>query len=158
MHRRLFCSVLFWSYAAVVLGGCGGGNDKWKKDRPKVASAEGSVKYKGAPIEGAIVIFVPQDGKSAAASAMTDAAGNFKMSAFSSELGAVPGKYKVTVSKTIQAQAPAGTAAGHDDPNFGVVIPPQHLIPEKYSQAETSGLIADVPEAGKTDFLFDLKD
>jgi Carboxypeptidase regulatory-like domain len=141
--------------AAVNIVGCGGGDDKEKLKRPKVAPAQGVVTYKGAPVEGATVVFSPTAG-STAASAVTDSSGRFSMSAFQSDSGAVPGKYKVSITKKEQPPQSAQPAGGHDEPTPETAV--KSLIPEKYANAEASQLTADIPEGGKTDLTFELTD
>jgi len=141
--------------ALASVAGCGGGaDDAAKRNRPKVVPAQGIVTYKGSPVTGATVVFSPTAGTNAA-SALTDSSGRFSMSAFPPDPGAVPGQYKVSITKTEQAAAqPAG---GHDEPPAEGAAP-KSLIPEKYGSAETSGLVADIPEGGKTDLKFELTD
>ena len=59
----------------------------------------GKVTYKGAPVEGAIITFVPE-GKGRTATATTDAGGVFSLTTVDAS-GAMPGKYKVTVDKVV---------------------------------------------------------
>lgn len=137
---------------ALVVG-CSG-SDKWSKERPKTVPASGTVTYKGAPVEGATVVFVPDGGKHAAA-ALTDSSGQFDASAFSPQSGAVPGKYRVTVTKL--QPGPRISPDEHDIPP-GKQVGPIHLLPRKYSETNTTDLRVEIPDGGKTDITFDLKD
>jgi len=138
---------------ALMVLGCGG-SDKFAKDRPKTYRSSGSVKYKGAAVEGATVVFAPIDSASgAAASAMTNSDGNFSLETFPPLKGAIPGSYKVSITKKEEPPpAPTGPDA-HDQPP---PPPPKFLIPEKYSDFEKSGLKADIPEGGREDLHFEI--
>jgi hypothetical protein len=94
----------------------------------------GVITYKGAPVVGAGVIFVPTQG-GLPGMAVTDTDGQFELKTANEE-GAQVGPYQVTISK-IQT----------------ITIPQQHgfpmyqtksLIPSKYRKTTTSGLTRDV--------------
>lgn len=133
--------------------GCGG-SDAAKSARPKVVPATGLVKYKGQPVADATVVFVPDSPAGVAANATTDGDGKFVLKAFDPDEGAVPGKYKVTVSK-VEIPLPAPRAS-HDEVIKPVV--PKYLVPQKYEDPEKSGLTAEVVDGQKNEFEFDLKD
>ncbi len=134
--------------------GCGdSSDDQWTKDRPAVADAEGVVLYNNEPVEGATVVFAPAGGKHAA-SGLTDSSGRFSVSAFPNSEGAVPGSYKVTVTK-LETPVAAGGGDGHGE---SVTAPPKNLLPSKYAETSQTPLTAEVPESGKTDFEFQLAD
>lgn len=149
------CSLRFQLVLSlVVIGtlGCGG-QDKFAKSRPKTYKASGSVKYKDSPVEGATVVFAPTATDGTAASAITKSDGSFSLEAFPPLKGAVPGSYKVSITKKEPAPpAPTGPDA-HDQPP---PPPPKYLIPEKYSDFEKSDLRADIPEGGRDDLHFEL--
>jgi hypothetical protein len=136
----------------LVAAGCGGGADKWSKKRPAVHQVSGTVLLDGAPIAGANVNFVPSGGTTAAY-ALTDEKGNFRLSTFAQADGAPSGKYRVTVQKTVQETAP--DPMGGDNPP--VVVKETSLVPEKYSDPETSGLLAEVGDKGSKGLVFELK-
>lgn len=147
----VFCWIL------ILIVGCGGAPDKLASKRPKTFPSSGSVKFNGQPVAGATVVFAPDPGgtpTSVAASALTDSSGNFALQAYPPLLGAVPGKYKVAISKMEPAPPAATGPNAHDAPP---PPPSKALIPEKFANADTSGLIADIPEGGKNDLHFDLK-
>lgn len=143
--------------ALTLTAGCGGAPDKFASKRPKTYPSSGSVKFNGLPVAGATVVFAPDPGgtsASVAALALTDASGNFSLQAYPPLQGAVPGKYKVTITKT-ETPPPAPTG-----PNAHEAPPPpapKALIPEKFADTSTSGLMADIPEGGRDDLHFDLK-
>jgi hypothetical protein len=108
--------------------------------------------YKGQPVEGATVIFAPQD-HSHPAAAKTGPDGRFALRTFKTGDGAVPGNFKVTVTK-IEMTSQAMAAATDDEE---VPEPDEKwLLPQNYGNFATSGLTATVSESGDNDFTFDL--
>jgi len=135
-----------------LLAGCGGSGDKYTKNRAKTVPASGFVKFNGQPVEGATVVFAPTAEKGIAASALTDAEGKFSLMAYPPLRGAVPGSYKVAITKMDPPPPPRGPEA-HDQPP--PPAPKSHL-PEKFADPDKSGLRADVPEGGRDDLNFEL--
>lgn len=145
-----------------ALPGCGGGFKG-----PKTVAASGTVTYKNAPVAEANVAFLG-DGQTQPALAITDANGTFVLTTTKAGDGAVPGTHKVTVTKKMAAPAPKST-----DPKAGSMEsavkeyhdskskePPKSLsmIPEKYSQVQTSNLSFTVEEGKPNNFKIDLVD
>lgn len=122
--------------ALLILSGCGQAK---VSGRPELAKVSGTVTFKQEPVEGATVIFVPQ-GHSNAAVSMTDAKGNFTLQSFDPGDGAALGTYQVIVKKV--------EIDGEKE---------RHLLPEKYSLSDKSGLMAEVKAEGKNVFSFELK-
>ncbi len=137
--------------------GCSGGDDKFKQARPKTVIASGMVTYKGQPVDGATVVLAPVASDGVAASAISNAKGAFELMAFPPDSGAVPGSYKVTVTKIQIAPETAYSEDSHDALPTPAVKP-SSVIPQKYSTANTSDLTADIPESGIETLSFDLKD
>jgi hypothetical protein len=151
---------------SVVLSGCGGSNF------PKTYKVNGTVVQGGKPVDGALVTFLSTEGgKSAIGS--TNAKGEFKLSTFGPSDGALPGSYKVTITKTSgppPAASPAlqpGVIASGDiaadyappSSNVGAASSggtPKNALPAKYASDSTSGLIATVMENDNNKFDFDL--
>jgi hypothetical protein len=116
----------------------------------------GTVKYKGNPVAGAKIVFT--DGKDTSGgspngpTATTDEDGQYAL------IGVPPGSYKVVVYKLV--------------PKKGAILPPEgegmdleqmeasglgkHELPQKYSRAATTTLVAQVGE-GAQEENFDLK-
>lgn len=157
-------------WLVVVLGLClciGCGRKTGVEGLVKVS---GTVNFQGNPVEGATVMFAP-DGGGRAASGRTDATGKFQLTTLNPNDGALPGKYKVSVSKVenigpesqITAEQMAqmvsgGMAApmGPKEPSAAKAGDRRYHVPQKYGNVETSELSADVTEAGPNDFTFDL--
>jgi hypothetical protein len=117
---------------------------------PATVAVTGTVTNGGAPLEGANVIFHPvvESGQTLASQAVTDARGRFELSthvgAGKFKPGIVPGKYSVAITK-LDAASIATTLA-----------PPKNVLPKKYADPKTSGLVAEVVEGRENDFEFPL--
>jgi hypothetical protein len=138
--------------ALLLAAGCTGGADN--PDRPAVAPASGVVSYKGTPLEGATVVFIPEGGSYGAAG-ITDDDGRFVVAAFPPDPGAVPGNYTVIVTKTEEEVEPEGT---YEDVMYKEYPPAKSLVPARYTDPKTSGLTANVPVDGTSDLQFELSD
>ncbi len=130
---------------ASLICGCGGG----QKDRLQLASAEGVLKYKGAPLANASVTFYPAKGT--AGFAMTDAKGAFQIKT-NGQLGVTVGKQKVTIALA-QQSAETPPADGNE-----MALVKQTIIPSKYSDQNTTDLNIDIPAAGNKQLVLDLTD
>lgn len=129
-------------------------------------TATGTVTHNGTPVEGAQVAFLP-DGSGRAAAGTTDRSGRFTLNTAGAADGALPGSYKVIVTKTA-AVAPVATdasmsqeerdAAARAAMERGETKAPQDLLPTKYKSPATSGLTATITKGEKNDFTFELKD
>ncbi|MEZ6056784.1 MAG: hypothetical protein R3C01_08765 [Planctomycetaceae bacterium] len=154
------------SFAALMVGligvaslvGCGGGDSGPPEGRPATVKVTGTVNFKGAPVEGASVIFKAKD---KGATGITKADGTFELTTYSAGDGAVPGSYQVGITKT----EIVGEDLSYSDvnsPNYGKEIPESargkkvHHIPEKYNDPAKSGLTADIKEGEATIPPFEL--
>jgi hypothetical protein len=117
--------------------------------------ASGKVTYKGAPVEGAIITFVPE-GNGRTATATTTAGGVFSLTTVDSP-GAMPGKYKVTVDKVQYAAAgsPSMEEAARGNPAESQA---KRVLPAKYANPASTPLAMDVPPDGKQDIDLTLVD
>ena len=119
---------------APPLIGCG-------PSRPQTMYVDGVVTLDGEPIEGAAVLFSPEEGRPA--SGITDAQGKFELQTFEPRDGAVLGKHKVTVTlkKVTGVGADPDGLSGEVGPG-GMQV--EWIVPERYSSPATSGLTVDV--------------
>lgn len=147
--------------------GCGG-----PEGVPGVVRVSGTVTLDGTPVEGATVSFRPE-GDTRAASGLTDASGVFHLTTLNSGDGALPGSYKVSISKMedtdpahqVTGEEFAAMVAGGKPPPMGPTKPGRQTknvgmkyhVPQKYLDPEKSGLTAEVKAGGDNDFTFDLK-
>jgi len=139
----------------------------------------GKVTKGGQPLEGAAVTFVPPvaaEGK--AASGTTDASGAYKLTTFVNGDGALPGSYKVRITKFAGAAASSasvGSEAKPEDVDAAYkamekkgqnVVSPQTLAPAstaneiapRFANEETSGLTAEVKAGASNAFDFEVTD
>jgi hypothetical protein len=152
MPRYCLCVLIL--VLTACLPGCGPKLPPGARPTKKVAV---TVLYKGAPVEGAAVTFVNQDGDPAPANGLTDAQGKAKLKTYVDGDGAVLGPHKVIINKSV---AEGGQNLDVDDPKYDPNAPPptvKYLVPEKYSRLG-NGLTATVTDSGPNDFTFDLKD
>jgi hypothetical protein len=101
MRRR--CAAWLLAAAFCSFAGCGG------SDRPATAPVRGQVTYRGKPVARAVVTFICP-GAPRPASGTTDEAGNYQLTTFEPNDGAVVGTHVVTVKKRVsqpEASLPA---------------------------------------------------
>jgi hypothetical protein len=160
----LFCFVL----SSIVLIGCSGSGGF-----PKTYPVTGSVKVNGKAIDGAVVTFQIDGGKENAIG-LTDSTGKYTLTMFRPGDGAIPGQYRVAISKPTAAEVakpntlPPGQIAPAELPED--YAPPTETaggakaaagakseIPAKYSNDQISGLRAVVSDSAPNVFDYDLK-
>jgi hypothetical protein len=123
-----------------------------------------TVKYKGAPVEGASIMFVTPGGEANPGVGLTDASGTAKLRTYVEGDGAIIGSHKVVISKsetTGGAPSVDQDSAAYVSPDENAPPPPpvvvKHHVPQKYSTPGTTDLTAEV-KSGKNEFTFDLQD
>lgn len=149
--------------AAIV--GCGGGAAS-----VKTVPVKGKVTLDGKPVEGATVQFAPEDSTGRAASGVTKSDGTFELTTVGGGPGAVPGKYKVAITKRATAgpaEAPKSQeeamkaiqekmAKGGSAAFIKGAPKVQDELPPRYGNAATSGFTAEVKATGGNDFTFEM--
>jgi hypothetical protein len=149
--RRALAGLLLF----VLFLGC---SDGGPANRRPTKPVKVTVTYKGAPLEGATVTFVNQEGDAVPAVGRTDAQGVAKLKTYVEGDGAVLGAHKVLIDKS---ESVGGQNADYDSPQYNPNAPPptiKYLIPQKYSNFANSGLTAEVKDVEANEFKFDLKD
>ena len=148
---------LFMILGLFAVSGCGG---------PKVkglVAVRGTVTYNGEALEGATVGFTPKEFKTGdrLGAGKTDAQGRFELRTIG-ELGVLPGEYAVVVIKN---EARPGKQAPKVDPKTGRPIQGRptpmevkSLIPKRYNDPKTSGLVATVEKKGLVDWRLEIVD
>jgi hypothetical protein len=140
-----------------VLTGCS------SSSRPPTYPVTGTVTFQGKPVAGAFVTFVPTGEKGTAASAITDAEGRYALTTWDAGDGAQPGEYRVKVSKQEQAAVDPSKLVQNLTTeeeqkiyveNKNPPPPAKRVIPIKYENEQTSGLIHTVEAKATT---FDIK-
>jgi hypothetical protein len=124
----------------LILFGCTGKDPAG----PKLVPVSGAVSLNGKPVAGATVTFVPAgDTKGFGSKGKTDVDGKYSLTGNRGGAGAVPGNYKVTISKRVM---PDGSEPDEDVPVME--SPARETLPSKYSMGGQTTLTAIVPESG----------
>ncbi len=144
-----------FSGVALILAvmGCGG------PSLPNAVSVSGTVSYQNKPVAGAQVVLNSTDAKGKPASGVTDAQGNFSVQTYvdgAQANGAMPGSYKVTVTKTEQSTLSSEEMMKAS--SGGKPVGPKHLLPEKYSSPATTTLTAEVKQGSSAPLKLELTD
>ena len=129
-----------------LAAGCG-------RSLPATGSVSGRVTLDGKPLADAGVMFTPSSG-GRPASGTTDEKGEYRLTTFAPADGALVGPHAVTVVKqdfSNRPTTPSGLPGGEGLRSGGG----RWIVPEHYSQPETSKLSAEVA-AGENRFDFDL--
>ena len=138
-RSTIIVPVLFLGLGLTTVGGCGNKNG--------LVKVEGIVKLNGEPLEGATVIFVPEDEKTGhPAQGLTDKDGHFVLRTASAD-GAYRGDYKVVVSKTDSYISGGGDIRQQYQEyrqKTGKKAPKQR-VPTVYTNAGTTPLHRKVP-------------
>ena len=119
-----------------------------KEGIPDLVACKGTVTWKGKPVEGALVGFLPKDANGRGAFGMTDAQGKFNTTTLHTDDGIMPGEYFITVIKRTVTR-------GSISPT-GEQITKTYFIPQIYAEKNTSGLSATISSKGTKDLLFEL--
>lgn len=129
------------------LVGCGGGSELPEYSE-KLVSVSGQVKANGKPLSHATVTFIPQSGDGQMASGKTDDQGNYELfthmpnATVDESRGAVPGEYKVTVSRISMpdgSPVPEGTSEAD-----AMGMDAKETVPRTFSDPEKTRLTATV--------------
>ncbi|MHC5542190.1 hypothetical protein ACYOEI_28545 [Singulisphaera rosea] len=136
-------AAVVFSWSLITCLGCG--DDSGLPPRIPVS---GNITYKGTPVENGMINFAPVDPEGRAASGQIEN-GRYALTTIKNGDGALPGKYKVTVtSKSIDTTELKAIAKGgqfHHDKAFAKSVKnAKNLVPSKYSLADTSGLEFEV--------------
>ncbi len=123
--------------ALLLIVGCGRGT-------PLTMPVKGIVTFQGSPLAEADVAFTPEGGRPA--TGKTDAAGQFRLTTFRTNDGAMIGQHIVTVCKHVKR-----------DPNAtGAYFDYVQVTPEKFGRPNESPLRAEVTASGPNEFTFDM--
>jgi hypothetical protein len=117
---------------------------------PQMAPAKGKVLYKGQPLKFGGVLFQPLKGEVAHGEIQPD--GTFVLYTHVEGDGAIVGPHLVSVT-CYEGQSPNAIGSADSERQLGKL-----LIPEKYTNCESSGLKAEVkPQAQDNEFTLELK-
>lgn len=143
----IVCGILVCFFQA----GCGG------KTGPRFYKITGTISYKGKPVSGASISFIPQDKSARPARGTTDEKGQYRLTTLDPGDGVVAGKHSVAIAlrAPYDGPKPAHVGGAYDEELQDLGKP---LIPEKYFSPLTSQLMAEVTDGGKLVVDFELKD
>ena len=157
MNRPAKLALFVLTIVGIVLTGCS------SSSRPRTYPVTGTVTSQGKPLAGAAITFVPTGDDAEAASAITDANGKYALTTWKAGDGARPGEYRVKVSKQAQTTVDPSKMVKNltieEEQKIYVESknpppPAKSLIPAKYQDDQTSGLIHKVEQKPTT---FDIK-
>ena len=141
----------------IVLTGCS------NSSQSPTYRVTGTVTSQGKPVAGAAITFVPTGNEGEAASAITDSDGKYALTTWRAGDGARPGEYRVKVSKqeqkTVDPSKMVKNLSIEEEQKIYVESkkprpPAKSLIPSKFENEQTSGLIHKVEKKPTT---FDIK-
>src|SRR5688500_13529121 len=138
----------------IALVGCNSGS------RRPIKPVTVTLKYKGAPVEGATITFISDEPDAPAAFGKTDAQGVAKPRTPELGNGVILGTHKVLVNKEqiVNEKKAADQESAEYAPGITAVPQVKHLVPVKYNAPGTTPLTAEVTQSGPAEFSFDLTD
>ena len=154
MRQRGSQVVTIFALTAVLVAGCYSG-----PARPRTYPVSGTVTWKGKPVEAARAVFVPAGKDGEAASGVTDALGQYRLTTYVAGDGAQPGEYRVKVSKYDMKKATLDEKQKYMTFEEEQAIyseselptpPAKNLMPKKYDNPETSGIVHTVAKEPTT--------
>ncbi|MGQ9564908.1 MAG: hypothetical protein ACUVQG_14335 [Thermogutta sp.] len=141
---RWNCLILGICVPVSLLNGCQSSDTR---NLPATVTAAGYVYLDGNPVDGAAVVFVPENIQAGyPAQAISNAQGYFELQAFEKKKGAVPGTYIVQVSKTVEVPMEGAQVQGESEDFRAVTY--KNILPAKYANIATSGLKQTIPDTG----------
>lgn len=154
MAKRIDFSLACPVILVIWLGQCGCGREH------VLQPVDGIVTLDGKPVADAAVLFLPILSDGPPAHATTDSEGRFRLTT-SNRSGASAGKYRVAVSKIElrKTEQPPQSIEGNS-PRSGFLSEKQleerYLLPQRYTDASSSVLVADVQAESRNSFTFSL--
>jgi hypothetical protein len=147
MTRWAILTAAIWLMPILMAAGC-----SKKAELPALTAVSGTVTMGGKPVSGVSVLFLPGAGTPGDGGyGTTGADGRYTLQHRSGEHGVQPGTYAVIFSKFAM---PDGTPVAADIQPESVGA--RQVIPQRYTNPDTSGMIANVTDATGT-FDFELK-
>ncbi len=136
MRTNIPRSIALSALVLLSCGGCGAG-----AGGGSLVPVKGKITYKGQPLTKGLVVFEPRNSGSTATGELKSD-GTFVLTTVKEGDGVVPGKHRVCIS-------------GTGSEGLGKNKKPKELIPAKFTQPNTSGLVAEVT-SDKTEYNFDI--
>ncbi len=133
-------------------------------DRPATYKVSGTVTYRGQPVPNADLTFY-NEGAKRSAFGKTDIKGQYQLTTFGAHDGAVEGKHDVTVLQLPPIASTPTIADTESDayspPGLGMStdpVPSASMLPQKYANRATSGLLGIVNADNANVIDFELTD
>ena len=147
--RPIMCRRPAWQIVAclalLLSAGCSRHyEDKFSRARPPVFKTTGSVTWNGEPAAGALVTLQSQS-HNLAASGKTDAKGQFTLTTWRPDDGAVAGDHAVSIENVV--------IPGYTSDGLPIEI---NVMPQTYQDPKTSGLNATIKPTGPNVLLFEV--
>jgi hypothetical protein len=134
MSTRWVCPACAGVLVTALFAGCG-------PTGPTVIPIRGEVIYKGAPLKEGTVVYLPKEtGEARQASGRIQADGSFVLTTFKNADGVAPGDYDIVVYAFAPQAGNIPTRAELEAAHEAGRPQRQVIIPEKYTNPETSGL------------------
>jgi hypothetical protein len=118
-------------------------------DLQPTVPAAGIVTYRGQPLEDYLVTFFPEKGRPAAG--RTDATGQFRLGTNQPGDGAIVGRHVATF---VYVGPPSTETPGKEE--FRPPPPPKVVIPAKFGDPKTSGVVREIPSSGNSALQIEL--
>ena len=143
--RKFLSAGICVCLVCILIGGCG------QNRFPGVVPAEGIIMLSGEPLDGANVIFYPEEVRAdhVVVVSQTDQDGRFVLRTHGEVNGAYPGSYKVVVSKS------RFVGYINNNPENGREY--ALVTPIKYSQQSTTDLVITIPPGGDRNIMVNLE-
>ena len=126
----------------LTMGAIGCGSSGLAPGEVPAVPASGTVYYKGKPLAKGSVLTVPDQGHPSAGE-ISD--GKFILTTYQTDDGAIPGKHKVAVIATEEQKGKSGESTT------------KSILPPKYSQAETSNVVIEIPAQGSGELKIEVE-
>lgn len=128
--------------------------------KARMVKVEGTVTLDGAPLEGATISFVPENGAGPSAAGFTGSDGVFTLTTHTTGDGVREGTYNVIITKSSKSTAPLATGASSMKDNWKEYLkkeptgPPkaESTVPAQYSDPAKPVLKCKVPPDGPVEF------
>ena len=133
---------------------------------PKTVTASGTITLDGAPLDGASITLLNENGVTAIAK--SDSSGRFSLrTVVGSDMvdGAVPGLHQVGVAKTVTEGGGAEMKPGESERDMvnrmagsmTSAAKQKFIVPQQFGSPQSSNLSLDVPTAGSDKLTLDIK-
>ena len=151
VRTRQLIGIAFVISLSLTAAGCSSG-DEWTAKRPKVYRAQGVVKLDGKPLDEATVVYHSQS-NDVSAQGVTDKNGNFTLTTYDANDGAVEGKHKVVITKRTYEKR----KTKYDSPEeSSIALIPKELLPTKYALPTTTTVEVEVSGKGTNNSTIDI--